>query len=636
MIVKQYDAKFDMLSHFTSDVVANKAVKTNKFVSVLRLDPRVPFEPSSQPPILMYCVWHWMKAELQPTIAPQQNLRPGSVFQRHHQKIAAVGKTLKELPVCRSCGRSHGGRCLVGSGVCYNCKEEYLPVLVRRSSKLVLCVIGMNWVSANHVSIDCSYKEVVFNPHSAASFKYKGAGTVVLPKVILAMKASKLPNQRTWSILASVVGTREPKVSLSSESVVREYRDVFPDELSSFHLLGRSILLLKAEYEEHLHQVLETLRANKLSTKFSKRVPDGFGSFVIYSDASKKELGCVLMRQGKVVAYASCQLKSHEQKYPALDLELATVVFALKIWRHYLNKLIFSEPKGTSKTIGQRVISSNHSNHVYVNVNVRLVVPLDYVVISVSDPVGSLKSCLCKCQCRTGDPVGLHSRQKICDPEGHSCGYDSHRQKAARLGLLARAYGSAWARGSDFTQQLAQVRLELHATAGAGTTRTSCDSWHSDRLAGYTQCRGRSVDSCSLWQSATSRAAAAAVEEKLGFPFLFSMKEGNVVADALSRKVSDSAALITEQVPLHRDFEIAEIAVSVGEVTSQLAQLSYKDVSGLEVSLLVAKEEVRSGRLRLQMALKEYTMIWLVVDRLTKLAHFIPGKSIYIAKKVRV
>ncbi|KAL4028448.1 hypothetical protein IC575_011645 [Cucumis melo] len=58
--------------------------------------------------------------------------------------------------------------------------------------------------------------------------------------------------------------------------------------------------------------------------------------FVIYSDASKKGLGCVLMQQGKVVAYASRQLKSHEQNYPTHDLELAAVVFALKIWRHYL------------------------------------------------------------------------------------------------------------------------------------------------------------------------------------------------------------------------------------------------------------------------------------------------------------
>ncbi|KAL0539379.1 hypothetical protein IC582_023591 [Cucumis melo] len=55
-------------------------------------------------------------------------------------------------------------------------------------------------------------------------------------------------------------------------------------------------------------------------------VPDGSGSLVIYSDASKKGLGCVLMQQGKVVAYASRQLKSHEQNYPTHDLELAAVL----------------------------------------------------------------------------------------------------------------------------------------------------------------------------------------------------------------------------------------------------------------------------------------------------------------------
>ncbi|KAL0536771.1 hypothetical protein IC582_025732 [Cucumis melo] len=74
----------------------------------------------------------------------------------------------------------------------------------------------------------------------------------------------------------------------------------------------------------------------KLVTAPVLTVPDGSGSFMIYSDASKKGLGCVLMQHGKVVAYASRQLKSHEQNYPTHDLELAAVVFALKIWRHYL------------------------------------------------------------------------------------------------------------------------------------------------------------------------------------------------------------------------------------------------------------------------------------------------------------
>ncbi|KAD2804980.1 hypothetical protein E3N88_38357 [Mikania micrantha] len=65
-------------------------------------------------------------------------------------------------------------------------------------------------------------------------------------------------------------------------------------------------------------------------------LPCGSGGYQIYSDASKKGLGCVLMQHGKVIAYASRQLKLYEVNYPTHDLELAAVVFALNIWRHYL------------------------------------------------------------------------------------------------------------------------------------------------------------------------------------------------------------------------------------------------------------------------------------------------------------
>ncbi|GJR92536.1 putative nucleotidyltransferase, ribonuclease H [Tanacetum coccineum] len=65
-------------------------------------------------------------------------------------------------------------------------------------------------------------------------------------------------------------------------------------------------------------------------------LPSGTGGYQIYSDASKKGIGCVLMYNGKVIAYASRQLKPYEENYPTHDLELAAVVFALKIWRHYL------------------------------------------------------------------------------------------------------------------------------------------------------------------------------------------------------------------------------------------------------------------------------------------------------------
>ncbi|GKA18198.1 putative reverse transcriptase domain-containing protein, partial [Tanacetum coccineum] len=76
-------------------------------------------------------------------------------------------------------------------------------------------------------------------------------------------------------------------------------------------------------------------------------LPSGSGGFQIYSDASKKGLGCVLMQHGKVIAYASRQLKPYEVNYPTHDLELAAVVFALKIWRHYLyGEYIIGESKG--------------------------------------------------------------------------------------------------------------------------------------------------------------------------------------------------------------------------------------------------------------------------------------------------
>ena len=56
----------------------------------------------------------------------------------------------------------------------------------------------------------------------------------------------------------------------------------------------------------------------------------------MYCDASRVGLGCMLIQNGKVIAYASRQLKKHKHNYPTYGLEMAAVVFTLKIWRHYL------------------------------------------------------------------------------------------------------------------------------------------------------------------------------------------------------------------------------------------------------------------------------------------------------------
>ncbi|GJV97090.1 putative reverse transcriptase domain-containing protein [Tanacetum coccineum] len=65
-------------------------------------------------------------------------------------------------------------------------------------------------------------------------------------------------------------------------------------------------------------------------------LPEGNDDFVVYCDASLQGLGAVLMQKEKVIAYASRQLKPHEENYTTHDLELGAVIFALKIWRHYL------------------------------------------------------------------------------------------------------------------------------------------------------------------------------------------------------------------------------------------------------------------------------------------------------------
>ena len=79
----------------------------------------------------------------------------------------------------------------------------------------------------------------------------------------------------------------------------------------------------------------ETLN-KKLTTTHVLILPDVHKPFSVYCDASYTGLGCVLMQEGRVVAYSSQQLKIHERIYPTHDLELVAVVHALKIWMHYL------------------------------------------------------------------------------------------------------------------------------------------------------------------------------------------------------------------------------------------------------------------------------------------------------------
>nr|GEW50177.1 reverse transcriptase domain-containing protein [Tanacetum cinerariifolium] len=89
-------------------------------------------------------------------------------------------------------------------------------------------------------------------------------------------------------------------------------------------------------------------------------LPEGNDDFVIYYDASIQGLGDVLMQREKVIAYASRQLKPHEENYTTHDLELGAVVFALKIWRHYLygvKCIVFTDHKSLQHVLNQKELN---------------------------------------------------------------------------------------------------------------------------------------------------------------------------------------------------------------------------------------------------------------------------------------
>lgn len=99
----------------------------------------------------------------------------------------------------------------------------------------------------------------------------------------------------------------------------------------------------------------------KLTSAPVLTLPQPGKKFVVFTDASIKGLGCVLVQNGKVVAYSSKQLKRHEVNYLTHDLELAAIVFALKIWRHYLfgeEFDIFTDHRSLKYLFTQRELNS--------------------------------------------------------------------------------------------------------------------------------------------------------------------------------------------------------------------------------------------------------------------------------------
>ncbi|GKF82376.1 putative reverse transcriptase domain-containing protein, partial [Tanacetum coccineum] len=140
---------------------------------------------------------------------------------------------------------------------------------------------------------------------------------------------SKIESVKNWKALKTLSGIR-------SFLGLADYYRRFIANFSKIVKPLTSLTQKNQKYEWGVDQeeALPTLKDN-LCNALILLLFEGAKDFIVYCDVSNQGLRCVLMQRGKVIAYASRQLKIHEKNYTTHDLELGAVVFALKIWRHY-------------------------------------------------------------------------------------------------------------------------------------------------------------------------------------------------------------------------------------------------------------------------------------------------------------
>ncbi|GKB65060.1 putative reverse transcriptase domain-containing protein [Tanacetum coccineum] len=229
-------------------------------------------------------------------------------------------------------------------------------------------VIGMDWLDKYDANILCSQKLVrVVNPQGREINIYRDRMKGDL-KLCSVMKARKYLSRGCYAFIAYVIDTKFEKKRVEDVPIVNEFLDVFPKDLSDsakikavmnwqtpkdvgeirsflgladyyrrfiqdFSKIASSLTKLTKKntpfvWGEEQEEAFVTLRRKLCETPILV-LPEGTEDMVVYSDASYFGLGCVLMQRGKVIAYASRQLKKHEENYPTHDLEFVVVVFAL-------------------------------------------------------------------------------------------------------------------------------------------------------------------------------------------------------------------------------------------------------------------------------------------------------------------
>ncbi|KAI3827381.1 hypothetical protein L1987_01454 [Smallanthus sonchifolius] len=266
-------------------------------------------------------------------------------------------------------------------------------------------ILGMDWPTANEAQIICKQKIIRLKAPDGSKVEVFGDHDTPMPNVFSMIKAIDYLRCGCEAYLMYVIDKCKEVKELDNVPVVREYPKVFPEDLPGIPLdkeiefridlvpdaqpvVKTPYRLAPVEVKELMTQLDELLEKGfirrtispwgapdfmkialpltkltrkevkyewgptqeedfrelkeKLTQALVLALPEGNEDFVVYSDASGQRLRCLLMQCGRVIAYESRQLKFHEVNYPTRDFELAAVVFALKIRRHYLYGVKFT------------------------------------------------------------------------------------------------------------------------------------------------------------------------------------------------------------------------------------------------------------------------------------------------------
>ncbi|GJZ18724.1 putative reverse transcriptase domain-containing protein [Tanacetum coccineum] len=168
------------------------------------------------------------------------------------------------------------------------------------------------------------------------------------------MDPAKIESIKDW---ASPKTPTEIRQFLGLAGYYRRFIDGFPKIAKPMTKLTQKNV--KFDWSEKAEVVFQLLK-QKLCSAPILALPEGSENFMVYCDASHKGLGAILMQREKVIAYASRQLKIHEKNYTTHDLELGVVVFALKMWRHYLygtKCIVFTDHKSLQHILDQKELN---------------------------------------------------------------------------------------------------------------------------------------------------------------------------------------------------------------------------------------------------------------------------------------